>query len=223
MHDAQPRTLPARCLFLWPTPAMTYLVAERQHIHIFLTGVQKLAIQELSVAASGVFIFSLEDPADVEQIHSAIAATTPPACATRDLSAVPEGRLVAPRRGQLRVNVASNFSTRDGRRDPSPNSSHVGGRVIQIPARTRCGERIGYTARSASPRRRPRTLVATAPQTVYTGDSQQKHTATASFWIRPIGGRTELVRGSSLEPERRIGDVRAPIPTGQLPGLTATR
>ena len=76
MHDAQSRTLPARCLFLWPTPAMTYLVAERQHIHIFLTGVQKLAIQELSVAASRVFTFPIEDPADVEQIHSAIAATT---------------------------------------------------------------------------------------------------------------------------------------------------
>jgi hypothetical protein len=76
MHDTHSRTLPARCLFLWPTPAMTCLVAERQHIHIFLTGVQKLAIQELSVAASRVFTFPIEDPADVEQIHSAIAATT---------------------------------------------------------------------------------------------------------------------------------------------------
>lgn len=94
MHDTQSRTLPARCLFLWPTPAMTCLVAERQHIHIFLTGVQKLAIQELSVATSTVFIFSLDRSADAEQIHSTFAATIPVACAARDLSAASGLRLI---------------------------------------------------------------------------------------------------------------------------------
>ena len=94
MHDTQSRTLPARCLFLWPTPAMTCLVAERQHIHIFLTGVQKLAIQELSVATSAVFIFSLDGLADTEQIHLTFAAMIPVACAARALSAASGLRLV---------------------------------------------------------------------------------------------------------------------------------
>lgn len=58
---------------------MTCLVAERQHIHIFLTGVQKLAIPDFSVAALTVFIFSFDKPADYEQIVSTFPAMARPA------------------------------------------------------------------------------------------------------------------------------------------------
>lgn len=47
---------------------MTCLVAERQHIHIFLTGVQKLAIREFPVATPSVFTFFINPPASGEQI-----------------------------------------------------------------------------------------------------------------------------------------------------------